>query len=44
MVLELKEKVGNDKVVLGLLLRVDSTVAVVLPHQAIGVLILHFCK
>jgi GMP synthase (glutamine-hydrolysing) len=33
---ELKEKVGDDKVVLGLSGGVDSTVAAVLLHQAIG--------
>ena len=36
MVAELKEKVGNDKVVLGLSGGVDSTVAAVLLHQTIG--------
>jgi GMP synthase (glutamine-hydrolysing) len=36
MVAELKEKVGDDKVVLGLSGGVDSTVAAVLLHQAIG--------
>ena len=36
MVAELKEKVQNDKVVLGLSGGVDSTVAAVLLHQAIG--------
>lgn len=36
MVGELKEKLGNDKVVLGLSGGVDSTVAAVLLHQAIG--------
>ncbi|MGQ7869254.1 glutamine-hydrolyzing GMP synthase [Sunxiuqinia sp. sy24] len=35
-VAELKEKLGNDKVVLGLSGGVDSTVAGVLLHQAIG--------
>ena len=36
MVSELKEKIQNDKVVLGLSGGVDSTVAAVLLHQAIG--------
>ncbi len=36
IVAELKEKVGNDKVVLGLSGGVDSTVAAVLLHKAIG--------
>lgn len=36
MVAELKEKLGNDKVVLGLSGGVDSTVAAVLLHKAIG--------
>ncbi|UMY64888.1 MULTISPECIES: glutamine-hydrolyzing GMP synthase [unclassified Flavobacterium] len=36
IVTELKEKVGNDKVVLGLSGGVDSTVAAVLLHKAIG--------
>ena len=36
MVVELKEKLQNDKVVLGLSGGVDSTVAAVLLHQAIG--------
>ncbi|WP_074408681.1 MULTISPECIES: glutamine-hydrolyzing GMP synthase [Aquimarina] len=35
-VAELKEKIGNDKVVLGLSGGVDSTVAAVLLHKAIG--------
>ena len=35
-VVELKEKLGNDKVVLGLSGGVDSTVAAVLLHKAIG--------
>ncbi len=35
-VTELKEKIGNDKVVLGLSGGVDSTVAAVLLHKAIG--------
>ena len=36
IVAEMKEKIGNDKVVLGLSGGVDSTVAAVLLHQAIG--------
>ena len=36
MVSELKTKLQNDKVVLGLSGGVDSTVAAVLLHQAIG--------
>jgi GMP synthase (glutamine-hydrolysing) len=36
VVAELKEKIGNDKVVLGLSGGVDSTVAAVLLHKAIG--------
>ena len=35
-VAELKEKIGNDKVILGLSGGVDSTVAAVLLHKAIG--------
>ena len=35
-VAELKEKIGNDKVILGLSGGVDSTVAAVLLHRAIG--------
>lgn len=35
-VLELKDKLGNDKVVLGLSGGVDSTVAAILLHKAIG--------
>ena len=35
-VAEMKEKIGNDKVVLGLSGGVDSTVAAVLLHKAIG--------
>jgi GMP synthase (glutamine-hydrolysing) len=34
--IELKEKLGNDKVVLGLSGGVDSTVAAVLLHKAVG--------
>ncbi len=36
IVAEMKEKIGNDKVVLGLSGGVDSTVAAVLLHKAIG--------
>jgi GMP synthase (glutamine-hydrolysing) len=44
MVAELKEKLQDDKVVLGLSGGVDSTVAAVLLHQAIGKIYTVFCK
>jgi tRNA(Ile)-lysidine synthase TilS/MesJ len=44
MVAELKEKLQDDKVVLGLSGGVDSTVAAVLLHQAIGKIYCIFCK
>jgi GMP synthase (glutamine-hydrolysing) len=44
MVAELKEKLQDDKVVLGLSGGVDSTVAAVLLHQAIGKNYTVFCK
>jgi GMP synthase (glutamine-hydrolysing) len=42
MVAELKEKVEDDKVVLGLSGGVDSTVAAVLLHQALVKSLLYF--